>query len=589
VTKINSPVLRRVLAAKLLAGIALVPGAVFAQVVPAGVATGTNAVAIGVASFASGNQAAAIGNRSTATVVGGVALGANSTDAANNNSNGVAPVATTGPISVQYNNAANTYVGAVSVGSATPSLSSPLVPAFTRQIKNVADGSAPTDAVTVRQLSGVASAANQTFLNLGSTAAANFGGGVTYDNATGLLSAPNYSVGGVAYNNVGSALGAQNTIVTALGNSAASIFGGTTVYDPATGAFSGQAFTVGGTTYGDITSALGAVGTTLASQPLQYSTGGAPTTANPGVPSNDVTLVGAIAGTPVALHNVAAGALTATSTDAVNGAQLNATNIAVAGNSAAITNLTNGTAGLVQQTGGAPGNGGITVAAATGGTTVNFAGTTGARTLQGVAAGAVTATSTDAVNGAQLSATNGAVATTAAGLTALTSNINAGSIGLVQQVGGAPGTGQLTVGGSTGGTSISVAGMQGARTIGGVANGVTPTDAVNVGQLNASAAQTLGAAQLYTDRSLASFDLRNRDKINEGVATAAAIAGVPQAVIQGQGFIGAGIGFRGNKMAVAIGMSKVFEGRHAPIVKAGVAFGTRGGGATYNVGGGFHF
>ncbi len=972
----------------LLAGIAALPAPLLAQAYQAGAgasASGTNAVAVGPGAVAAGAggtaighnatagqlgiigvaapRSTALGERSTALIEGGVALGANSTDGANNNTNGVATLANTGPVSVRYNNAANTYIGAVSVGSASASQSSPLVPAFTRQIQNVADGSAATDAVTVRQLTGVASAANATFFNLGTTSAANFGGGVVYDSATGALSAPSYSVGGVAYNNVGAALGAQNGIVTALGNSAASLFGGPTSYNPATGVFTGQAFVVGGTTYTNVTSAFGAVSTALATQPLQYSTAAAPTTANPGVVSNDVTLVGTAPGTPVRVHNVAAGqvaaastdavngsqlfatnnnvtnltngtagllqqvggapgngvltigaatggtvinvtgtsgprvitgvgagALTTTSTDAVNGAQLNATNtalaatnanvagnttaisnltngtaglvqqvggapgngaitvaaatggtsvnftgtsgartlqgvgagvlatdavnvsqlggvaaiannsvqydnagrtsvtlggaggtritnvapgvisaastdavngsqlnatnVAVAGNTAAITNLTNGTAGLVQQVGGAPGNGAITVAAATGGTSVNFTGTAGARTLQGVAAGvattdgvnvgqlnavaavannavqyddagrgtvtlggaagttitnvragavtatstdavngsqlaaqqiivsnlgnstaalfggstaynaatgqlggsaftvggttynnvtsaigginqalanvpvqystaaapttanggvptndvtlvganagapvavhnvaagAVTATSTDAVNGSQLASTNAAVATNAAGLTTLTSNINGGTIGLVQQAGGAPGNGAISVGGSTGGTSISVAGTQGPRTVSGVANGVNQNDAINLGQLNASAAQTLGASRLYTDQSIAAFDLRTRGRINQGVATAAAIAGVPQAVVPGEGFIGAGVGVRGSQVAVAVGLSKVFEGKHAPIVKAGVSFGVNGGDTTYNVGAGFHF
>jgi len=294
---INNQIVRRATARRtavvaLLAGIAALPAPLLAQAYQAGAgasASGTNAVAVGPGAVATGAggtaighnatagslgiigvaapRSTALGERSTALIEGGVALGANSTDAANNNSNGVAAVATTGPISVQYNNAANTYVGAVSVGSSTASQSSPLVPAFTRQIKNVADGSDATDAVTVRQLTGVASAANATFFNLGTTSAANFGGGVVYDSVTGALSAPSYSVGGVAYNNVGAALGAQNGIVTALGNSAASLFGGPTSYNPATGVFTGQAFVVGGTTFTNVTSAFGAVSTALATQP----------------------------------------------------------------------------------------------------------------------------------------------------------------------------------------------------------------------------------------------------------------------------------------------------------------------------------
>ena len=116
---------------------------------------------------------------------------------------------------------------------------------------------------------------------------------------------------------------------------------------------------------------------------------------------------------------VAAGSVSAASTDAVNGSQLNATNQTVsslstqvstnttniASNTSSInainSGLSNGTVGLVQQTFGSPGNGSITVGASTGGTSVDFTGTSGARTLTGVAAGTG---STDAVNVGQLTA-----------------------------------------------------------------------------------------------------------------------------------------------------------------------------------------
>jgi autotransporter adhesin len=66
------------------------------------------------------------------------------------------------------------------------------------------------------------------------------------------------------------------------------------------------------------------VGSTVV--PVQYSDPDTPTTPNGGERTNDVTLAGADAVAPVALHNVAAGTVTATSTDAVNGGQLYATN-----------------------------------------------------------------------------------------------------------------------------------------------------------------------------------------------------------------------------------------------------------------------
>ncbi len=59
------------------------------------------------------------------------------------------------------------------------------------------------------------------------------------------------------------------------------------------------------------------------------------------------------------------------------------------------TQINNGTAGLVKQDAGTLA---ITVASATGGTSVDFAGTDGARTLTGVKAGTLAVDSLEAVN-----------------------------------------------------------------------------------------------------------------------------------------------------------------------------------------------
>lgn len=64
---------------------------------------------------------------------------------------------------------------------------------------------------------------------------------------------------------------------------------------------------------------LGGGGGSITPGPVQYSDAGG--TPNGGVPSNDVTLVGATTG-PVVMHNVADGQIAAGSTDAVNGGQL---------------------------------------------------------------------------------------------------------------------------------------------------------------------------------------------------------------------------------------------------------------------------
>ncbi|MDI9652994.1 YadA-like family protein [Burkholderia cenocepacia] len=139
------------------------------------------------------------------------------------------------------------------------------------------------------------------------------------------------------------------------------------------------------------------------------------------------------------ITNVKAGAVSATSTDAINGAQLHGVSQSVAkslgggatvdadGNVTspsykvsdktfdnvgdAIENISNslvhGSIGLVQQDDVTRD---ITVAKDTDGTTVNFAGTAGDRVLTGVGAGAVSATSNDAINGAQLHGTAQSVA-----------------------------------------------------------------------------------------------------------------------------------------------------------------------------------
>ena len=84
------------------------------------------------------------------------------------------------------------------------------------------------------------------------------------------------------------------------------------------------------------------------------------------------------------------------------------------------TQINDGTIGLVQQN---PMTRTITVGAATDGTVVNVAGTQGNRVITGVAPGAVSAGSSDAVNGAQLYATNQQVATLSSNSAANTQQI----------------------------------------------------------------------------------------------------------------------------------------------------------------------
>ncbi|HEV7831888.1 MAG TPA: YadA-like family protein, partial [Caballeronia sp.] len=130
-----------------------------------------------------------------------------------------------------------------------------------------------------------------------------------------------------------------------------------------------------------------------------------------------ITLAGT-AGTTIT--NVKAGDISsATSTDAVNGSQLFATNQNVAKNTADITSLTSsinafndGSGGIVRQDTLTQA---LNVGANLNGNMVNFAGLQGARVLTGVANGAVSQASTDAVNGSQLFNASTSVATALGG------------------------------------------------------------------------------------------------------------------------------------------------------------------------------
>ncbi|MDW9232864.1 hemagglutinin family protein (plasmid) [Burkholderia cepacia] len=382
-------------------------------------------------------------------------------------------------------------------------------------------------------------------------------------------------------------------------------------------------------------------------------------------------------GTPVTLTNVADAALTASSTDAVSGRQLYATNQSV---SALAGQLAAGTVGLVQQAGA----GKITIGATTGGKTVDVAGTDGARRLTGVAAGldatdavnvgqlnklvgtvntiaanalsyddptklsvtlgglgagaAVTihhlaagdlsASSSDAVNGAQLFATNQLVAANTSQINAISARLggilpsNLSQNRPVQPQGslkyaafnstgdGASATGEdaVAIGGNavatgdrsatlgvdslatrtntvavgagasaTGANAValgagSVADRDNAvsignaatgmtRTLENVAPGVAPTDAVNVQQLGDSV--TALGNQIEHDRRDASG----------GIASAIAIASLPQAPAPGKTMVAVGGGTYSGQTALAVGIS-TYAGRW--VLKANGSTNSRG-------------
>ncbi|HEX7908887.1 MAG TPA: YadA-like family protein, partial [Paraburkholderia sp.] len=305
-------------------------------------------------------------------------------------------------------------------------------------------------------------------------------------------------------------------------NTAAALGGGSAVNPD--GTLKRPVYSVGGNTYSDVGSALAAAISTsvkAGADAVQYDS-----------TAHDMVTLGT-ASAPVRLTNVAAANLAAGSSDAVNGAQLFATNQAVAQNTGSITNLdqrtttiegdvsnitnqiTNGEIGLVQQD---PVSRNLTVAKDTDGARVDFTGTGGARELTGIAAGT---TDASAVNlgqlrpvaatlggGAQFNADGsftgptyhmqGGTQTTVGdalgsldnGLNTLQQNMNTGGIGMVTQD---PVSRVISVGATTDGNLINMAGTAGNRVVTGVAQGMvsaTSSDAVNGAQLHAQAAST---------------------------------------------------------------------------------------------------
>ncbi|MBR8278858.1 hypothetical protein KDX15_34070, partial [Burkholderia cenocepacia] len=251
---------------------------------------------------------------------------------------------------------------------------------------------------SIGSLSTGLSSITATTNNLGTSTATALGGGATYDPVTGQVKAPTYTMQNAdgttqSVHNVGDALNSINSQgikyfhanstaadSQALGMDAVAI-GPKAVANNA----NDVALGAGSVTAGANATASGTIG----GQTYQYA-GATPTS---------VVSVGT-AGAERQITNVAAGRVSATSTDAINGSQLYATNQQVDANTTNITHLTdgvnNGTLGLVQQDATSRA---IKVASSTDGALVDFTGTSGTRGLGGVSAGV---NGTDAVNVSQL-------------------------------------------------------------------------------------------------------------------------------------------------------------------------------------------
>jgi autotransporter adhesin len=332
---------------------------------PAAAAVGYNALSVGGSSAAGSDGSTAVGSAAGALSVNSTAVGAGASVGALSD----------GSIAVGYNSRSSGlssasiggYASATSVGAVAIGYDS-----FVRQTatNGLAMGSnATATAVGAVALGSGSIADRANAVSLGSS---------TLNRQIGYLAAGTQATDAV---NVGQLAG----VAAALG-------GGATI--DANGAVVAPSYTVGGATYSDVGAALVAAasaGAGASSDALRYDTA-----------QHDVATLGN-QGTPVKLTNIAAGTLSADSSDAVTGAQLYSVDQAVTQNSSAITNIinnlssiTNGSVGLLQQD---PVSRDLSVAKDTDGTHVDFTGTAGPRELLGVAAGT---TAASAVNLGQL-------------------------------------------------------------------------------------------------------------------------------------------------------------------------------------------
>ncbi|WP_101925737.1 MULTISPECIES: YadA-like family protein [Luteimonas] len=345
--------------------------------------------------------------------------------------------------------------------------------------------------------SGSNQAVNGAQLFSANAAIASHLGGGAVANADGAVSAPSYSIAGTSYDSAGTAFAA---IDGALADAAETALFAVEYDTDAGGAPDLGRITLGApgtpTTIGNLAAGVAADEAVNVGQlaPVVAGLGG-------GAAIDPTT--GAVTGPTYTLDD---GTGAAVAFDTVGGALTNLDG-RTSDNTTNITTLLAGTAGLVQQ---ADATAPVTVAAATGGDVVDFGNVDGdSRVLDGVAAGTVTAGSTQAINGGQLAGVAGSVATHLGGgatvaadgaVTAPAYDIRGASFdnvgaafAAVDTAFDAVGEGvdelaELAVrydtdaGGDPDFTRISLQGA-GGTAVGNVAAGVAADEAVNVGQL----------------------------------------------------------------------------------------------------------
>ncbi|MGO4449877.1 hypothetical protein AB4Y96_13195 [Phyllobacterium sp. TAF24] len=298
------------------------------------------------------------------------------------------------------------------------------------KIANLANGVAATDAVNVSQLTAASGGASAKTDALGGGLSSTLGGGAAYNAATGTITGFSQVINSASINNPANPPAAYNSV----------------------------------------SGALTALDQNMVGFNTRYVQSG-----------NDLA---GIFGGGAAFNSATGGFVGPTYT--VQGQTVQGVQGAVNALNAGVTNVANGSAGLVQVAGQQ-----LTVGAGVGGSAVNFTGTNGARKLVGVANGTIAQGSNEAVNGGQLYDVNQRI----------------GAVEAVNNLGikydADPG------GNATNNVTLVGANNGGAVTIKNVAEGINVTDAVNRGQLDRAISNVQATALPYDTDDKGNVDRTN--------------------------------------------------------------------------------
>ncbi|EEK2879916.1 autotransporter adhesin SadA [Salmonella enterica] len=491
-------------------------------------ATGNGATAVGYNAVASGASSLALGENSSSSIEGSIALGSGSTSNRAISSGIRATSVTSDGVVIGYNTTDRELLGALSLGTDGVSY---------RQITNVADGSEAQDAVTVRQLQNAIGAVATTptkYYHANSTEEDSLAVGTdslamcakTIVNAdAGIGIGLNTLVMADAINGIaiGSNARANHANSIAMGNGSQTTRGAQTdytAYNMDTPQNSVGEFSVGSEDgQRQITNVAAGSADTDAVNVSQLKVTDSRVAANTESINNLNTQVSSLDTRVTNIENGIGDIVTTgstkyfkTNTDGVDANAQGADSVAIGSGSiaAAENSVALGTNSVADEA-----------------NTVSVGSSTQQRRITNVAAGV---NNTDAVNVAQLKASE------------------AGSVRYETNADGSVNYSVLNLGDGSGGTTR----------IGNVSAAVNDTDAVNYAQLKRSVEE----ANTYTDQKMGEMNSKIKgveNKMSGGIASAMAMAGLPQAYAPGANMTSIAGGTFNGESAVAIGVSMVSE------------------------------